>query len=175
MTRWPSSMPPPGAHRSHRPALGQAGHRAAPYHAGLSKARRSATLDDFLRDRVDLIVATCAFGMGIDKPNVRLECGDPGSSSNAGGLLPGGRPRRARRGIRPLCIALASGRHRVSPEAVEVTSRPEGYCNGFGRTSNGRGGGAGQRAGSCGAAAPGMKSGAGSGRLASGDGAAPPG
>lgn len=53
-------------------ALGQAGHRAAPYHAGLSKVRRSATLDDFLRDRVDLIVATCAFGMGIDKPNVRL-------------------------------------------------------------------------------------------------------
>lgn len=53
-------------------ALGQAGHRAAPYHAGLSKARRSATLDDFLRDRVDVMVATCAFGMGIDKPNVRL-------------------------------------------------------------------------------------------------------
>jgi ATP-dependent DNA helicase RecQ len=53
-------------------ALGRAGHRAAPYHAGLSKARRSATLDDFLRDRIDLIVATCAFGMGIDKPNVRL-------------------------------------------------------------------------------------------------------
>lgn len=53
-------------------ALIEAGHRAAPYHAGLPKARRSATLDDFLRDRVDVIVATCAFGMGIDKPNVRL-------------------------------------------------------------------------------------------------------
>jgi ATP-dependent DNA helicase RecQ len=53
-------------------ALAQAGHRAAPYHAGLTKARRSATLDDFLRDRVDVIVATCAFGMGIDKPSVRL-------------------------------------------------------------------------------------------------------
>jgi ATP-dependent DNA helicase RecQ len=53
-------------------ALTGAGHRAAPYHAGLSKIRRSATLDDFLRDRVDVIVATCAFGMGIDKPNVRL-------------------------------------------------------------------------------------------------------
>jgi ATP-dependent DNA helicase RecQ len=53
-------------------ALGEAGHRAAPYHAGLSKISRSATLDDFLRDRVDVIVATCAFGMGIDKPNVRL-------------------------------------------------------------------------------------------------------
>ena len=53
-------------------ALCQAGHRATPYHAGLTKARRSAALEDFLRDRVDVIVATCAFGMGIDKPNVRL-------------------------------------------------------------------------------------------------------
>jgi ATP-dependent DNA helicase RecQ len=53
-------------------ALSKAGHRAAPYHAGLSKATRAGTLDDFLRDRVDIIVATCAFGMGIDKPSVRL-------------------------------------------------------------------------------------------------------
>jgi ATP-dependent DNA helicase RecQ len=53
-------------------ALCNAGHRAAPYHAGLTKSRRAATLDDFLRDRIDAVVATCAFGMGIDKPNVRL-------------------------------------------------------------------------------------------------------
>jgi ATP-dependent DNA helicase RecQ len=53
-------------------ALCNAGHRAAPYHAGLTKSRRSSTLDDFLRDRIDVVVATCAFGMGIDKPNVRL-------------------------------------------------------------------------------------------------------
>jgi ATP-dependent DNA helicase RecQ len=53
-------------------ALTEAGHRAAPYHAGLSKAQRMSTLEDFLGDRVDVIVATCAFGMGIDKPNVRL-------------------------------------------------------------------------------------------------------
>jgi ATP-dependent DNA helicase RecQ len=53
-------------------ALTEAGHRAAPYHAGLTKSRRSSTLDEFLRDQVDVIVATCAFGMGIDKPNVRL-------------------------------------------------------------------------------------------------------
>ena len=53
-------------------ALFNAGHRAAPYHAGLTKAQRSATLDAFLRDRIDVVVATCAFGMGIDKPNVRL-------------------------------------------------------------------------------------------------------
>jgi ATP-dependent DNA helicase RecQ len=53
-------------------ALCEAGHRAAPYHAGLTKERRTTTLEDFLRDRIDVVVATCAFGMGIDKPNVRL-------------------------------------------------------------------------------------------------------
>jgi ATP-dependent DNA helicase RecQ len=53
-------------------ALCHAGHRAAPYHAGLTKGTRAATLDAFLRDRIDVMVATCAFGMGIDKPSVRL-------------------------------------------------------------------------------------------------------
>src|SRR6185295_6758796 len=64
--------PTRGTTESVAQALSEAGHRAAPYHAGLSKSRRSSTLQDFLRDRVDVIVATCAFGMGIDKPNVRL-------------------------------------------------------------------------------------------------------
>jgi ATP-dependent DNA helicase RecQ len=53
-------------------ALVSAGHRAAPYHAGLDRARRAAILDAFLSDRLDVVVATCAFGMGIDKPTVRL-------------------------------------------------------------------------------------------------------
>src|SRR5688572_10820067 len=53
-------------------ALIAAGHRAAPYHAGLDRARRAAILDAFLSDRLDVVVATCAFGMGIDKPTVRL-------------------------------------------------------------------------------------------------------
>lgn len=52
--------------------LTQAGYLAAPYHAGLTKERRSQTLVEFLADRVEVVVATCAFGMGIDKPNVRL-------------------------------------------------------------------------------------------------------
>ena len=53
-------------------ALFRAGHRAVPYHAGLTRERRAATLDAFLGGRAGVVVATCAFGMGIDKPDVRL-------------------------------------------------------------------------------------------------------
>ena len=48
------------------------GIKARPYHAGLDAATRAANQDDFLMERVDVIVATIAFGMGIDKPDVRF-------------------------------------------------------------------------------------------------------
>ena len=49
-----------------------AGHRAAAYHAGLSGERRREVQEAFLRDELEVVVATVAFGMGIDKPNVRF-------------------------------------------------------------------------------------------------------
>ena len=48
------------------------GIKSAPYHAGLSPDQRSRNQEDFLRDGVQVICATIAFGMGINKPNVRF-------------------------------------------------------------------------------------------------------
>lgn len=51
--------------------LNAKGYKAAPYHAGMSGEGRQANQDAFIKERVDTIVATIAFGMGIDKSNVR--------------------------------------------------------------------------------------------------------
>ena len=52
--------------------LCERGVNALPYHAGLSKGERAGNQDRFLRDEGVVMVATVAFGMGIDKPNVRF-------------------------------------------------------------------------------------------------------
>ena len=55
--------------------------RAAPYHAGLPAGARSAVQDRFFAGQLDVVVATSAFGMGIDKPDIRtvVHAGVPGS------------------------------------------------------------------------------------------------
>ena len=53
-------------------ALGAAGHRVLPYHAGLDSQVRSANQDVFLKEDGVVMVATVAFGMGINKPDVRF-------------------------------------------------------------------------------------------------------
>ena len=47
------------------------GHKAAFYHAGMESGARSKVQEDFIKDNVPIIVATIAFGMGIDKSNIR--------------------------------------------------------------------------------------------------------
>jgi len=53
-------------------ALAAMGHSALPYHAGLSDIDRQNNQEAFLEERTDIVVATVAFGMGIDKSNVRF-------------------------------------------------------------------------------------------------------
>ncbi|MBD3298004.1 MAG: DNA helicase RecQ [candidate division Zixibacteria bacterium] len=65
-------------------SLREVGYKALPYHAGLDDSVRKRNQDAFLRETVDIIVATVAFGMGIDKSNVRyvLHAAAPKSIEN---------------------------------------------------------------------------------------------
>ena len=53
-------------------ALGESGRRTVVYHAGLGKRRREEAHESFMAGHVDTVVATSAFGMGIDKPDIRF-------------------------------------------------------------------------------------------------------
>ena len=57
---------------SYAAALSELGLRAASYHAGMRASARDKVHQRFLDDQLDIVVATTAFGMGIDKPNVRF-------------------------------------------------------------------------------------------------------
>jgi ATP-dependent DNA helicase RecQ len=89
-------------------ALSSLGYRAVPYHAGLSDDERHRNQDAFLEERADIVVATVAFGMGIDKSNVRyvIHAGMPKSlehyAQESG--------RAGRDGLEADCLLLYSGR-----------------------------------------------------------------
>jgi ATP-dependent DNA helicase RecQ len=88
--------------------LKKRGYRTAPYHAGLADLARQRNQEAFLQERVDIIVATVAFGMGIDKSNVRyvIHAGMPKSLEHY--VQESGRA--GRDGLHADCLLIHSGR-----------------------------------------------------------------
>ena len=111
-----SSTCRPGAPpRSWPTRLTDAGYPAQYYHGGMAAGARAELHEAFLADQVPIMVATSAFGMGIDKPNIAWVVAH-GAARLAGQLLPGDRPGRPRR--------------RTGPGAAAVAGRGRRACNG---------------------------------------------
>ena len=104
--------------------LRQAGLRAAHYHAGMEAAERRQTQDAFAQERLDVVVATVAFGMGIDRSNVR--CVLHACHAQVDRALPAGDgPRRPRRPGGRVRAAVFGGR-RAALGIADPQERREG-------------------------------------------------
>jgi len=119
--------------------LATKGYRVAPYHAGMSDEARKKNQDDFVAEKIDTIVATIAFGMGIDKSNVRyvVHTGMPKSLEHYQQET----GRAGRDGLEAECCLFYSGGDygvwkslltEADPQAQEIAlaklSRMYGYC-----------------------------------------------
>ncbi len=122
-------------------ALAALGYKAVPYHAGLTDDERHRNQDAFLQEQVDVVVATVAFGMGIDKSNVRyvIHAGMPKSLEHY--VQESGRA--GRDGLEADCLLLHSGRDAAvwrmlidkgDPDAAagarEALNAMAGFCSG---------------------------------------------
>ena len=101
----------------------------AAYHAGLDAEHRQRVQEEFLAGRIEVMVATIAFGMGIDKPDMRTVI-HTALAGEPGGVLPGDRTRGPRRKTKP--------RHpdallRRSPHARFLLRARLPGCRGIGR------------------------------------------
>jgi ATP-dependent DNA helicase RecQ len=109
-------------------ALNQSGYRAVPYHAGMSAEERTAAQEAFINEECDLVVATVAFGMGIDRSNLRfvLHTGMPKSvehyQQEAG--------RAGRDGLEAECVLLHAGKDFMTWKYIIEKSAEEAAARG---------------------------------------------
>jgi len=104
-------------------ALKQVGYSAIAYHAGLSNEERQRAQEAFMNEQVDVVVATIAFGMGIDRSNVRfvIHTSIPKSMENYQQET----GRAGRDGLNSECILLFSITKLIEKSAEENQSSPE--------------------------------------------------